>query len=102
MINLNDTDAMKKLDPTGVLNSTAMFPDQCETAWKESSTMEFPGDFRNIRDIVVCGMGGSRFTPKTVKELFRDRITVPYEIVEDYSLPRYVNEKSLVVLSSYS
>ncbi len=102
MTNLDDVDEITKLDPSGVLKSTSKFPDQCEQAWKEASAIHFPKDYSNIYNIVVCGMGGSRFTPKTIKELFRDRIKEPYEIIEDYTLPAYVDKDTLVVLSSYS
>lgn len=102
MTNLDDIEAMKKLDPKGVLESTAMFPDQCEQAWKEASAIQFPPSYQPIYNIVVCGMGGSRFTPRTIKELFCDRIKEPYEIVEDYTLPAYVDKDTLVILSSYS
>ncbi len=102
MNNLDDVRAMDKLDPSGVLKSTEMFPDQCAQAWKESSAIRFPSSYNNIYNIVVCGMGGSRFTPKTIKELFRKHIKEPYEIVEDYTLPGYVDKDTLVVLSSFS
>lgn len=102
MQDLDDLEAMKKLDPSGVLDSTAMFSDQCNQAWRESSVIQFPNEYKTAQNVVVCGMGGSRFTPKTIKELFRDHITVPYEIVEDYTLPAYVGKNSLVMLSSFS
>lgn len=102
MTNLDDIAAMKKLDPSGVLESTGMFADQCQQAWVEASTISFPENYKPIYNIVVCGMGGSRFTPKTIKELYRDRIKEPYEIVEDYTLPAYVDKDTLVILSSYS
>lgn len=102
MTNLDDVAAMKKLDPKGVLESTAMFPDQCKQAWREASAIQFPPSYQPIYNIVVCGMGGSRFTPRTIKELFADRIKEPYEIVEDYTLPAYVDKDTLVILSSYS
>jgi glucose/mannose-6-phosphate isomerase len=93
---------MKKLDPKDVLGSTAQFADQCAQAWEESSSIVFPDTYKNIYNIVVCGMGGSRFTPRAIKELFRDRIAEPYEIVEDYTLPNYVDKDTLVILSSFS
>lgn len=102
MTNLDDTAAMKRLDPLGVFESTGMFSDQCKQAWEESQQVKFPEDYKTAKNIVVCGMGGSRFTPKTVKYLFRKHISVPYEIWEDYKLPGYVNKDSLVILSSYS
>jgi len=102
MTNLDDTAAMKKLDPSGVLESTGMFADQCQQAWEEASALRFPPSYDEVFNIVVCGMGGSRFTPRTIKELFRDRIREPYEIVEDYTVPSYVDSDTLVILSSYS
>lgn len=102
MNNLDDIAGMKTKDPSGVLSSTGLFPDQCQQAWEESSKIVFPDAYKRVKNIVVCGMGGSRFTPKTIKELFRDRMSVPYEIVEDYTVPAYVNSDSLVILSSYS
>lgn len=102
MNSLDDVPAMKKADPSNVLGSTAMFPDQCLQAWEESSKITFGEDYKNIYNIVVCGMGGSRFTPKTIKELYKKKIKEPYEIIEDYALPAYVDHDTLVILSSYS
>ena len=102
MTNLDDVAAMQKMDPSGVLKSTEMFPDQCKQAWGESSIIKFPDKYKQVRNVVVCGMGGSRFTPKTIKELYWKKIKVPYEIVEGYSLPAYIGKDSLVVLSSFS
>ncbi len=102
MNNLDDVAAMKKADPMDVLGSTGMYPDQCAVAWEASQKVAFPDEYKNVKNIIVAGMGGSRFTPKTVGSLFRKKITVPYEICEDYKLPGYVNGESLVILSSYS
>jgi glucose/mannose-6-phosphate isomerase len=102
MNNLDDIAAMKKADPSDVLGSTALFADQCAAAWEESQKTVFPEEYKTVKNIVVCGMGGSRFTPKTIGALFRKHITVPYEICEDYTVPGYVNADSLVILSSYS
>ncbi len=102
MQNLDDVAAMKAKDPSGVLDSTGMFADQCKQAWEESTQVVFPENYKKVRNIVVAGMGGSRFTPKTVGSLYRKNISVPYEICEDYTVPGYVNHDSLVILSSYS
>jgi glucose/mannose-6-phosphate isomerase len=47
-------------------------------------------------------MGGSALGASVIKHLFKDQLSIPFEIVNDYSLPAYVNEQSLVILSSYS
>ncbi len=100
--NFDSREEIKKIDPEGVYEGTLLFPDQCEQAWSEASKIEFPAEYKNIKNVVVCGMGGSRFTPLSIKHAFADRISVPYEIVDEYELPSYVNEETLVVLSSYS
>jgi len=102
MQNLDNQEDIKKLDPSGVLKSICLFSDQCFQAWSESSQIKFPLAYEQVQNIVVCGMGGSRFTPRTIKELFSDRIRVPYEIIDDYTVPAYVDQHSLVIVSSYS
>lgn len=102
MITIDDIKDMKQKDPQDVYGSTVKFPDQCEEAWNETKDMSFPDEYKHVDNVVVAGMGGSRFTPRIVKELFYDQITKPYEIVDTYALPRYVRDQSLVILSSYS
>ena len=88
------------LDSMGIEKSLTLFPEQCLQAWNESSHLSIINN--DIQNVIVCGMGGSRFTPYTIKFLFKDRINVPYEIVDEYKLPSYASKKSLVILSSYS
>lgn len=102
MNTLDDNAKIAALDPSNVFGSIGMFPDQCEASWKEASAVLFPDEYKQVKNIVVCGMGGSRFTPRTVKELYHDAISLPYEIIDGYDLPGYVNEYTLVILSSYS
>jgi glucose/mannose-6-phosphate isomerase len=56
-------------------------------------------DFHNI---VLGGLGGSGIGGRIVKSLFSADCPLPIEVVSDYHFPAYVNEKSLVILSSYS
>lgn len=84
------------------LDSIMAFPDQCLQAWEDIKKLPTPSGYENIENIIVCGMGGSRFTPLSIKECFSDRIKIPYEVLDGYNLPKYVNDKTLVILSSYS
>ncbi|MFT7590813.1 MAG: glucose/mannose-6-phosphate isomerase [bacterium] len=56
-------------------------------------------DFTNV---VLGGLGGSGIGALMAKSWFFDKVNLPIETVNDYSLPNYVNEKTLVVLNSYS
>lgn len=56
-------------------------------------------DFNNV---VLGGLGGSGIGAAIAKNWYFDKFDLPIETVNDYHLPSYVNEKSLVVLNSYS
>ncbi len=52
--------------------------------------------------LVLAGMGGSALAAEFVKSWLSDKLPVPFEIIRDYSLPKYVDENTLVFVSSYS
>ncbi len=56
----------------------------------------------NFSNIVAGGLGGSGIGARIAKILFIDKLLLPMEIISDYTLPGFVNEKTLVILSSYS
>lgn len=53
-------------------------------------------------NILIGGLGGSGIGGRLVKNIFANDFPLPVEVVADYSLPAYVNEKTLVILGSYS
>jgi glucose/mannose-6-phosphate isomerase len=55
-----------------------------------------------FNNIVIGGLGGSGIGGRIVKSLFAHDMPIPVETIADYTLPAYVNEKSLVILASYS
>lgn len=57
------------------------------------------GEFNNV---FIGGLGGSGIGATIAKSYFIHQFPVPVEVVNDYFLPAYVNEKSLVILGSYS
>ncbi len=57
-------------------------------------------ELRDIRNVVLAGMGGSAL-PAVFLHAWPG-VSVPFEIVRDYSLPSYVNSKTLFISSSYS
>lgn len=55
-----------------------------------------------FNNIVIGGLGGSGIGGRIVKSLFANEMPIPVESIADYTLPAYVNEKTLVILVSYS
>lgn len=60
-------------------------------------TVEARGEIQNV---VLAGMGGSALAAKLIKQAFE--IQLPFEIVQEYTLPTYVGPQTLVIASSYS
>src|SRR5574342_413789 len=102
MIDLNNSEEIKKIDPQDTLGSTEGLLKQCETAWNEVNALNLPHHIEGISNIVFCGMGASIYCALALKALQGRNMPLPTEIVSDYFLPDYVNENSLVVLTSYS
>ncbi len=101
MINLDDLNELKKLDPKDTITSTQLLPEQFEGAWKQIKTLQLQ-KLSDIDKVVFCGMGASIYGGLVVRAVLGPVFPHPVEIVTDYHLPDYVNESTLVVLTSYS
>lgn len=102
MKNLTDLVAIKKIDPQNTLQSTELLAKQCQVAWNEVSSISIPNNYNDINNIVCCGMGASIYGALVTKAIVGSDMRYPFEIVSDYHLPKYVNDKTLVILTSYS
>lgn len=85
-----------------VLDSIHKFPDQLEQVWHDSQRLILPPSYLQCRNIAFCGMGGSLFGGRVVSSLFQGRIKFPINLINDYELPVYVGEETLLILSTYS
>jgi glucose/mannose-6-phosphate isomerase len=101
MNNFTDLEAIKKLDPQDCLDSTEKIVDQLQAAWDQVSALPIT-KFENINKVVFCGMGASIYGALVTKAIHSREFTYPTEIVSDYHLPEWVDENTLVVLTSYS
>ena len=55
-----------------------------------------------VHNVLICGMGGSGIGGKIVSEWVQDDSKVPVLLLNDYTLPHYVDKHTLVIGSSYS
>lgn len=85
-----------------VKKSMNLFPEQIKDSFEKSLNLVLPDEYRQVKNIIACGMGGSRFPHYILKELFKEEINIPYIINDDYNLPGFVDNNTLVILSSYS
>ncbi len=102
MQNVNDIEAIKKIDPQNTYSSTDMLVQQCKTAWFEVNAVPMDFDASQVKNIVFCGMGASIYGALVTKSLLGLEMQYPSEVITDYHLPAYVDKNTLVVLTSYS
>lgn len=102
MPNLDDINEINALDKNQVASSIEKLPDQIKQAWQESSKIQFPESYKRAKNVVINGMGGSGLGPELLSYLYKGKLKIPLIVTHDYNLPGFVNEDSLVILSSYS
>lgn len=78
------------------------FPQNITDALAIASNFKVNHQDREIRNIVICGMGGSGIGGKIVAQWAQDEISIPVVACQDYILPNFVNQYTLVIGSSYS
>ncbi len=99
---LDDLTKIKKLDSQNMLGSLQLLGKQVEQVWEVAQKLKVPVNHSKTDRIVVLGMGGSALGADVIKRMYAEELRVPLEVVNDYHLPRMVNNKTLVVASSYS
>ena len=57
---------------------------------------------QTIQNIIVTGLGGSGIGGTIISELVSETCPIPVLINKDYFLPKYIDNNSLVIISSYS
>jgi len=79
------------------------FPRQINDQWEALKSLDLDLDrFSGIENIVIAGMGGSAISGDIAKMLSKNELSVPITVVRDYSIPRWTDERTLFILSSYS
>lgn len=96
---LDNSNIIAQRDPEGALKVIAS---QYEQARFDAQVESAAHDARPIGSVVVTGMGGSALAALIVKVLLKNELSVPFDIIRGYDLPAYVNERTLVIASSYS
>jgi glucose/mannose-6-phosphate isomerase len=93
---LDDLKYLHDHDPEGALEIAEK---QYEQLLKE---FELIGNqqFGEISNVVYAGMGGSALAAQFIH--IWPKTSVPFEVVREYELPRYVGQNTLVICASYS
>lgn len=78
------------------------FPHNITESLEIASRYIFNKPTNPIQNVVVCGMGGSGIGGKIVSQWVLDEVKIPIFLTQDYTLPAFVSENTLVIGCSYS
>jgi glucose/mannose-6-phosphate isomerase len=102
MMNLNDMDRFRLIDPENFLGHIQTLPEQLQNAWDlgHSLPLSLKDD---IEAILVAGMVGSAIGADLLAAYVAPGCSIPIYIQRDYDLPCWAkNSKTLVVACSHS
>ena len=103
MLNLDDLKVIKKYDSSNMLDLIESFPSQCRAASKIGFDFDLPDSFRKAYKNIVCtGLGGSAIGADIARSYVADEAKTPIIVNRNYTLPNFVDEEALVIVSSYS
>jgi len=85
-----------------VIESIYSLDKQIKQSYHQVKEIRFSKEYFKIENVVIGGMGGSRFPALIVYHLFKDQLQKPIIINDNYILPGFVNKKTLFLASSYS
>ncbi|MDZ4246593.1 MAG: bifunctional phosphoglucose/phosphomannose isomerase, partial [Dehalococcoidia bacterium] len=97
---LDDIQNYNKLDPSNMLAHLHELPEKCESAWREAMNITLPGDYSNLNRVIILGMGGSAIGGELAQSLVTEKAFTA--VHRDYGMPYPLDEKTLVIASSYS
>lgn len=100
-VDLDQKLTVKKADKENMLGVLNDFPKQCDEAVSlaRKCKLSLRGKYHNI---VVIGLGGSAIGGDFLRVYMHDKARIPVTVQRNYTLPLYVNQKTLVLVVSYS
>ena len=101
-VNLDDPEVYRKNDPEGMLGRIKELPWQCREAYRAATDFTPPANYKDIDKAVIIGMGGSAIGGELVRSLVQSEAAIPVIIHRDYGLPAFIDDRTLLIASSYS
>lgn len=100
---LDDLERIQRLDSEDMLGHINALPDQLEAAWARARQLDLPLDPAGVRQVVICGMGGSAISGDLLAALAGEASPVPVLVHRGYGLPASASgPQTLVIALSHS
>lgn len=95
-------DKIRLVDPQGLWDKLCTFDEQLRDAVLETEDVVLKIDKNIIRDVVITGMGGAIIGGELIRAMSLETGHLPVHVNKSYSLPSFVNDKTLVIAISQS
>lgn len=102
MKNLDNINALKKLDGSNMYGSVEALSKQCNHAWEALKDFSVPQSYTKVNKVIMAGMGGSGLAARIIESVFGLNLKVPLIHIHDYDLPAWADEQTLVLCSAFS
>lgn len=100
---LDSVQRIKAIDPGGMYDRIYNFPEQIDDAAEIGKRLKpETGLAKNIKNIIITGMGGSAIGGDIIRTYLAGTAKFPILVNRHYRLPAFIDNNSLVVASSYS
>ncbi len=101
-VNLDDISCLQSIDQANMLARIADLPLQCREAKALAEECSLPLEYSLVDAVVILGIGGSAIAGDLVRTLVRSECPIPIFLNRDYDIPAFVDNRTLVIASSYS
>jgi glucose/mannose-6-phosphate isomerase len=101
--NLDDVEAIRRLDSLDILGTVEAFADHSQKGWELGRAARQLPAGQDLETVVALGMGGSGSAADIVKAIVEPRLAMPFEVIKSYGpLPEWIGRNTLVLAISYS
>ena len=100
--NLDNIQEIEKIDKQGMYGLIYGFPQQLAEGTHLGHIADLNLENFAPENIILAGMGGSAIGGDLIRSYLVYELKTPFLVCRNYNLPKLVNDKSLVFVSSYS
>ena len=99
---LDHPEGYAERDPGNMLAHIQTLGQQARDAFRTSRALDLPADYRDVRAVVIAGMGGSAIGGSLLAGWAAPNASVPLLVQRGYAMPNWVGRDTLVIASSHS
>lgn len=98
---MNIKDLVNKNDPQNQFEVLVNTYQQIEYAWNNKFDVSSAAN-KKIYNIVIAGLGGSAISADLISNFLHADLALPITVVRNYNLPKFADENTLLICSTYS